>query len=107
MKGIGIIVLAIVILVIAGGIGLWYIGARNDLVRLDESINQSMSEIDNQLQRRSDLIPNFVNTVKGYAAHELLTTSPMRAPALPVRGQWKKKPQVTTICSLPYRGFWS
>jgi LemA protein len=70
MKGIGVIVLAIVILVITGGIGLWYIGARNDLVRLDESINQSMSEIDNQLQRRSDLIPNFVNTVKGYAAHE-------------------------------------
>jgi LemA protein len=69
MKSKGIVVLG-AILVIAGGIGLWYISTRNSLVRLDESINQSMSEIDNQLQRRSDLIPNFVNTVKGYAAHE-------------------------------------
>ena len=57
-------------IIIAAGIGIWYIGTRNSLVRLDETINQSMSEIDNQLQRRSDLIPNFVNTVKGYAAHE-------------------------------------
>jgi len=66
----GIAVCAVVILVLAGSIGLWYINTRNDLVRLDETINQSMSEIDNQLQRRSDLIPNFVNTVKGYASHE-------------------------------------
>ena len=71
-----IFILAIVLclvfvgLVIAGIIGIWYINTRNDLVRLDETINQSMAEIDNQLQRRSDLIPNFVNTVKGYAAHE-------------------------------------
>jgi LemA protein len=67
---IGIIAVVVLGLVVAGGIGLWYISTRNDLVRLDETINQSMSEIDNQLQRRSDLIPNFVNTVKGYAAHE-------------------------------------
>jgi LemA protein len=57
-------------LIIAGGIGIWYIGTRNNLIKLDETINQSMAEIDNQLQRRNDLIPNFVSTVKGYAAHE-------------------------------------
>ena len=65
----GVAVIALV-LIIGGGLVFWYISTRNDLVRLDETINQSMAEIDNQLQRRSDLIPNFVNTVKGYAAHE-------------------------------------
>ena len=67
---LGAVAIIVLILVIAGGLIFWYISTRNDLVRLDETINQAMSEIDNQLQRRSDLIPNFVNTVKGYAAHE-------------------------------------
>jgi LemA protein len=65
-----ILILLFIGILIAGGIGIWYITTRNHLVKLDETINQSWSEIDNQLQRRSDLIPNFVNTVKGYAAHE-------------------------------------
>ena len=69
MKNIFVIFFA-VCLVIIGGIVFWYISTRNSIIRLDETINQAMSEIDNQLQRRSDLIPNFVNTVKGYAAHE-------------------------------------
>jgi LemA protein len=49
---------------------LWYVGTRNSLVRLEEGIDGSWSEIDNQLQRRADLIPNLVATVKGFAGQE-------------------------------------
>jgi LemA protein len=65
----GIVVLLGVILV---GILLvsWYINGMNRAVRLDERVNQGWSDIDSQLKRRNDLIPNLVNTVKGYAKHE-------------------------------------
>lgn len=45
----------------------------NDMVSLDETAEQSWAEVENQYQRRYDLIPNLVNTVKGYAAHESTT----------------------------------
>ncbi len=67
----------LVIVIIVGGLallgfiyGAWYIGIRNSLVSLDERIDASWSEIDNQLKRRSDLIPNLVATVRGYASQE-------------------------------------
>ncbi len=42
----------------------------NDLQKLDEEVKAALSEVDNQYQRRSDLVPNLVETVKGYAKHE-------------------------------------
>ncbi|MFW5745251.1 MAG: LemA family protein [Spirochaetota bacterium] len=60
---------AIIAILIAIGV-FWFVGQQNTLVTLEESIDASWSEIDNQLQRRSDLIPNLVATVRGYAEQE-------------------------------------
>jgi LemA protein len=48
----------------------WFINTRNSMISLDESVEGAWAEVENQLQRRNDLIPNLVNTVKGYASHE-------------------------------------
>ncbi len=45
-------------------------GTYNDLVRMDEGVKGAWAQVENQLQRRYDLIPNYVETVKGYAKHE-------------------------------------
>lgn len=58
------------ILIIAGLIIIWLIAAYNSLVRLRTQTNEAWSDIDVQLKRRYDLIPNLIETVKGYASHE-------------------------------------
>ena len=65
MKKSWIIVLAVVAVVV-----LWGVRGYNGLVTADEGVKTAWSQVENQYQRRSDLIPNLVNTVKGYAAHE-------------------------------------
>ena len=51
-------------------IAFWGISTYNGLVKMDEGVNTAWSNVENQYQRRADLIPNLVNTVKGYASHE-------------------------------------
>ena len=51
-------------------VGLWLMGSYNGLVTLRQAVRNAWAQIDVQLKRRHDLIPNLVNTVKGYAAHE-------------------------------------
>ncbi len=58
--------LVLLLLLIAG----WVTGMYNSLVKLDESVNQAWAQVQNQYQRRLDLIPNLVETVRGYATHE-------------------------------------
>src|SRR3989442_15003917 len=73
--------LLIMTLLIAPGCGY------NDIQGLDEETNAAWSEVLNQYQRRADLIPNLVNAVKGYSAHErqtleALTPAPSQVPGL-------------------------
>ena len=68
MKKKGIIIAIIVGLVVLLGIAL--ISANNNLVTMEAEVDAALANIDTNLQRRADLIPNLVNTVKGYAAHE-------------------------------------
>lgn len=58
-------IILVVIVVIA-----WFVSTRNGFVTLSEDVDRQWSEVENQYQRRLDLIPNLVETVKGYAAHE-------------------------------------
>jgi LemA protein len=67
--GKGVLVLGGVLLV-ALVIGGWFVSINNRLVSLDEAKNTAWAQVETVLQRRFDLIPNLVNTVKGYAAHE-------------------------------------
>ena len=63
-------IVLIVILGVLGVVAMSLSGAYNGLVRVEESVNQAWSQVENVYQRRLDLIPNLVETVKGYAAHE-------------------------------------
>ena len=60
----------IIVLVIIAVVAIWGITGYNGLVKADEALNTAWSNVENQYQRRADLIPNLVNTVKGYAEHE-------------------------------------
>ena len=59
------IVIVIGLIMVFSGIGIY-----NEMVRLDEGVKEKWSQVENVYQRRLDLIPNLVETVKGYAAHE-------------------------------------
>jgi LemA protein len=59
-------VLVVIVLMFVGQ----YVSVRNQLVAQKEAINASWAQVDNVIERRADLIPNLVNTVKGYAKHE-------------------------------------
>ncbi|MBO7145843.1 MAG: LemA family protein [Salinivirgaceae bacterium] len=68
-KGLLIAGIVVFVLVIVG----WYIRTGNKIVRLDEGVAEKWAQVENVYQRRADLIPNLVATVKGYAEHESST----------------------------------
>lgn len=68
-KNKGLIIALVVIVLVA----LWGITSYNGLVSMDEAVSNKWANVETQYQRRSDLIPNLVSTVKGYATHERQT----------------------------------
>ena len=74
-KNKGLIITIVVIVLVA----LWGISSYNRLVGMDENVSNQWANVETQYQRRSDLIPNLVNTVKGYAKHESQTLEAVMA----------------------------
>ena len=60
----------IVIIAVVAALTFWMVGKYNAMVTAEENVKTAWAQVENQYQRRSDLIPNLVATVKGYAAHE-------------------------------------
>ena len=82
MKKIWVVLLVILgVAIILGG---WFIKGLNTPVLLDEQVNSSWAQVENQLQRRNDLIPNLVSTVRGYMEHERSTFEKITE----LRSQW-------------------
>jgi LemA protein len=68
-----LLISAVVIAALLAVSMMWYVSVRNTLVQLDEQVDASWSQVQNVYQRRLDLVPNLVETVRGYASHESAT----------------------------------
>ncbi len=70
-KGLKITLIVLGIILFLGfGFGKWMISGYNNVIAMDEQVKAQWAQVENQLKRRYDLIPNLVETVKGYATHE-------------------------------------
>jgi LemA protein len=65
-----LLVVLVLVAVLVVAVGAWAVGINNQLVRLEQGVNEQWAQVQNAYQRRADLIPNLVETVKGFAAQE-------------------------------------
>jgi len=70
MPKAGLVVVVLVLAVMALIVVSWYVNGLNKVVRLNQQVNNQWANVEAQLQRRNDLVPNLVETVRGYAKHE-------------------------------------
>src|SRR5665648_139602 len=77
----GVLSAIIIILLLTGG---WFLSTYNGFVTAEERVDGSWAQVESQYQRRADLIPNLVSTVKGYASHEESVLTEITA----ARSQW-------------------
>ena len=72
MNGLIVVLLALIglVLIVGLALGIWLWSTYNRLIRLRNQVETALAQVRTELQRRLDMIPNLVKTVKGYAAHE-------------------------------------
>ena len=66
----GLLAALIVVVLVVGGLASWAIAVNNQLVAMDQNVSEKWAQVQNVYQRRADLVPNLVETVKGFAAQE-------------------------------------
>src|SRR5204862_3968940 len=66
----GLLIALVVVAVVVGGIVAWAVSINNQVVRLEQGVNEKWAQVQNVYQRRADLVPNLVETVKGFATQE-------------------------------------
>lgn len=109
-KGGGDRVALIVLIVIVAGFGFYLIGLYNGLVRGRNEVKSAWSSIDVQLKRRYDLIPNLIETVKGYAGHERQTfeaVTKARQQAISFTGTVEERGKVENMLSQTLRSLFA
>ena len=90
-KGLSGLLIGVGVLAIIGVlVVLWYILTYNSLIKLNEEVNNKWAQVETQYQRRVDLIPNLINTVKGAAGFEKSTLEEITR----LRSQWQAAPTV-------------
>ncbi len=84
------VVVAILLVIVIGGLSafFWYKNGIDTVVRLDETVKEKWGQVETVLQRRYDLIPNLIETVKGYAGHE----KELLAEVTELRTRWMEAP---------------
>ncbi|MEI7998815.1 MAG: LemA family protein, partial [Candidatus Omnitrophota bacterium] len=88
------VLIALGVIVVLGIMAFgWYQSGYNQIVSLDQQVKSSWAQVENQLQRRFDLIPNLVSTVKGYAAHEKGILEEVTR----LRSQWGQTAQSSSV----------